>query len=137
MARSSWESLSPAYRGRLERGGITRQDYLSGDPLSGARGHGKTPERPERAEKNPEKYRNYLADRGRLEKAVQAKKLGYFGEVHKFKADRSKKNVEKNPVTGKRVPLADLRRAATASETQWLQWLTGDDKERWAFLFYH
>lgn len=136
MARSNWDNLSPAYRARLERGGITRQDYLSGGSLSRVRGHAKTPERPERAEQNPEKYKDYLATRKSLERAVQAKKQGIFGESHKFRRPRSDKNVTKNPVTGKQVPLADLRMAANASELQWLQWLH-DDRERWAFLFYH
>ena len=136
MARSSWESLSPAYRARLERGGITRQDYLSGVSLSGARGHAKTPERPERAEKHPERYREYLGERQRLEREVQARKQGIFGESHKFRLNRSSKNVRKNPITGNRVPLSDLRMAAIAEEWQWLEWLD-DDKERWAFLFYH
>lgn len=136
MPRSSWESLSPSYRARLERGGITRQDYLSGASLSGARGHKATPERPERAEKNPEKYKDYLANRGRLERAVMAKKEGIFGDHHKFRLNRANKNVKKNPVTGHRVPLADLRMAADADELQWQQWLH-DDRERWAFLFYH
>jgi hypothetical protein len=30
----------------LERGGITRADYLAGTPLGGARGHGRAPEHP-------------------------------------------------------------------------------------------
>lgn len=136
MARSSWESLSPAYRSRLERGGITRQDYLSGASLSGARGHKATPERPERADRNPERYKEYLATRKRLEKAVQVKKQGEFGDSHKFRINRSNTNVAKNPVTGMEVPMADLRKAANADSSEWLEWLQ-DDRERWGFLFYH
>ena len=136
MARSSFNSLSPAYRARLERAGITPAQYESGVSLESARGHKHTPERPERAEKNPGKYKDYLADRKRLEASVQAKKQGIFGDVHKFRANRSKNNVAKNPMTGKQVPLADLRLAASADHEQWLEWLD-DDKERWGFLFYH
>lgn len=136
MPRSSWDHLSPAYRSRLERGGITRQDYQSGASLESVRGHAKTPERPERAEKNPQKYKDYLAQRGALERTIKARKLGFFGDNHKFRAARSDKNVKKNPVTGKQVPLADLRLAVAADETQWLQWMR-EDSERWAFLFYH
>lgn len=54
-----WQTLSPAYRQRLERGGITRAAYESGAPVTAARGHAKTPERPARALKNPGKYPEY------------------------------------------------------------------------------
>lgn len=136
MARSGWNSLSDTYRRRLERAGISQAQYESGESLESARGHKHTPERPERAEKNPEKYKDYLANRNRLEKAVTAKKHGIFGESHKFRASRANKNVKKNPMTGKEVPLADLRLAAAADENQWLEWLA-EDRERWGFLFYH
>lgn len=63
-ARRSWESLSPAYRGRLSRYGITQSQYESGRPLSGARGHGATPEHGAReARRNPRKYGEYLRKR--------------------------------------------------------------------------
>lgn len=34
-----YDSLSPGYRHRLERGGIGRTEYIRGDNLSAARGH--------------------------------------------------------------------------------------------------
>jgi len=34
-----WESLTPSYRKRLERGGIGREEYLAGANLQIARGH--------------------------------------------------------------------------------------------------
>jgi len=58
-----WNALRPAYRARLERAGITRERYLSGEPLSSARGHARTPERPERAERHPERYPEYTRAR--------------------------------------------------------------------------
>lgn len=57
--RRDWEALSESYRRRLERGGITRSAYESGASLSAARGHAKTPEKPERVAKNPGKYADY------------------------------------------------------------------------------
>lgn len=57
--RRSWDSLSPAYRARLSRGGVTRSKYESGASLARARGHGATPEHPRDARKNPERYREY------------------------------------------------------------------------------
>lgn len=61
--RKQWGDLSPAYRRRLERGGITRSDYERGASLSAARGHKHTPERPEQAKRNPQRYRKYLQAR--------------------------------------------------------------------------
>lgn len=58
--RKAWGSLSTAYRTRLGRAGISQRDYESGAPLTKARGHANTPERPQRATKNPAKYRDYL-----------------------------------------------------------------------------
>ena len=39
--KRSWSKLSPAYRKRLERGGITKKLYEGGVNLQVARGHGK------------------------------------------------------------------------------------------------
>jgi hypothetical protein len=39
MARKGWEQLSPAYRRRLEKGGINRVRYDLGMSLHKARGH--------------------------------------------------------------------------------------------------
>lgn len=44
MKRKGWESLSPAYRKRLERNGITASAYAQGASLQKARGHRTTPE---------------------------------------------------------------------------------------------
>lgn len=61
MAKArNWQALSPAYRTRLERKGITRSTYESGFPLSAARGHKRTPERPAQAAKNPAKFSEYV-----------------------------------------------------------------------------
>jgi len=61
MAKSrSWQALSASYRSRLERGGITRAAYESGASVTAARGHARTPERPERAAKRPADYPEYI-----------------------------------------------------------------------------
>lgn len=39
--KRNWANLSPTYRKRLERGGITKKAYNSGANLQIARGHGK------------------------------------------------------------------------------------------------
>jgi hypothetical protein len=65
MARRTWNLLSANYRRRLERAGINRQRYDAGESLSKARGHAKTPERPERALKRPDRYPEYIRKRTR------------------------------------------------------------------------
>lgn len=60
--RRSWDSLSPAYRKRLSGKGITRGQFESGVSLAAARGHGRTPERPTRADRKAE-YAKYRANR--------------------------------------------------------------------------
>jgi hypothetical protein len=60
VSRRSWDSLSVAYRNRLVRGGISREEYEAGTSLSAARGHRSTPERPERALRNPSMHVDYL-----------------------------------------------------------------------------
>jgi hypothetical protein len=42
--RKGWEYLSSTYRQRLERGGVTEDQYRLGGAIHGARGHGSTPE---------------------------------------------------------------------------------------------
>jgi hypothetical protein len=62
--RKGWDSLSASYRERLSRRGITRSQYEHGRPLSGARGHGATPEHGlKSAKKNPKKYGDYIRKR--------------------------------------------------------------------------
>lgn len=65
--RGSWDSLNPTYRRRLERRGITGSGYESGASLAGARGHARTPERPDRADRRPD----YAAYRARRDKAMR------------------------------------------------------------------
>jgi hypothetical protein len=64
VKRRAWEALSATYRKRLQRHGITRSQYENGRPLSGARGHGATPEHGlKSARKNPKKYGDYIRKR--------------------------------------------------------------------------
>lgn len=64
--RKGWESLSPSYRDRLSRNGITKARYERGHKLDVARGHGETPEHGlKEARRNPVKYRQYLQKRER------------------------------------------------------------------------
>lgn len=60
---ADWDRLSPAYKQRLLNHGYTLQDYLTGASRQSARGHARTPERPERAARNPARFPEYVAKR--------------------------------------------------------------------------
>ena len=47
--KRNWDSLSPTYRKRLERGGLTKTTYNKGAPLAKARGHAKAAASPKSA----------------------------------------------------------------------------------------
>ncbi len=84
--RRSWESLTPAYRRRLERSGLTRAGYESGAPLTGARGHGTTPERPDRQDRRAE-YAAYRAQHSQPMKVITPSGVVMLSGM--TKADRS------------------------------------------------
>ncbi len=60
----NWDALSANYRRRLGRAGISQRDYEAGVNLSAARGHARTPERPQVAVRNPARYPEYVRKRG-------------------------------------------------------------------------
>ena len=64
MAKArNWQALSPSYRARLERGGVSRSAYESGASVSAARGHARTPERPAQALRQPARFPEYTTKR--------------------------------------------------------------------------
>lgn len=54
-----WDALTPAYRQRLSRHGVTRETYLSGANLKAARGHRVTPENRAEVARHPERFTRY------------------------------------------------------------------------------
>lgn len=138
MARKSWGSLSDAYRRRLERGGVSRQDYESGVSLAGARGHEVTPERPERAEKNPEKYQGYIFKRDQLVDQILDIKRAAYGQSGKWNEKRAKKSITHHP-KGKIRSQASLNRVYKAirnTDDLYITMVDLDDDDKDA-LFYH
>ena len=135
MARKGWNDLSDAYRQRLERGGISQAEYNQGTSLAGARGHGQTPERPEQASRNQERYQDYQSRREALQREVRAQKQRDFGASDKWRADRSKRHVESPQKPGS---MRNMRRyldeglAGLQSDPDF-DW--GSDE--WQFLGYH
>jgi hypothetical protein len=104
----TWSQLTPGYRQRIARAvssqtGLSqkqiRERYNRGTlgSLSAARGHAKTPERPTRARRNPQRYTEYLAKRqnitgGSPTPPVFSKRLRavdhielLLGDYHKFR----------------------------------------------------
>lgn len=127
MPRKGWSSLSPAYRARLEKAGISRSDYESGQSIQSARGHANTPERPSQA-KNFPTYRNV---RDKLIAKVTAKKYDYFGTRPKWNPSKAAKAFRDNPPS-----LAKLRYWANLSKDEWLDAIR-EDPNVIEFLGYH
>jgi hypothetical protein len=132
-SRRNYDSLSDAYRKRLERGGISRTEYNRGDSLKAARGHkaGVTPEHPSDVRKSPKTYEKYITNRTeRLEKQRQresinpdeyntliekalrnAVKILESGNVN-FRRDIIRQNLRK-------LTVAELKKAATIDAQTW------------------
>lgn len=95
MARKGWASLSPAYRTRLEKAGLSQSDYESGASISKARGHEKTPERPHSFD--AARFPEYSSERDRLIQDLEAKKERMFGDRPRWSAKRSARYIREKP----------------------------------------
>jgi hypothetical protein len=143
MAARNWGSLSREYRERLARKGVTQARYESGASLAGARGHGQTPERPERAEttKGQAKYQAYLSRRKQLQDDLIVKKERVFGGSHKWNPASSMEYVRDKIIGKERPTITDMKRALamTDQEMEDAADATGGrwEGERWWFFFYH
>jgi hypothetical protein len=125
-----------AYTDRIER-------YLRNHPgadRTEARGHSKTPEHPDRAEKNREKYSDYLERRTGIERQLIAKKDELFRASDKYRNDRSARNVRENPETHKPYSMVALQKALNFlnSGQPYSDVFDLDDREDWeSILWYH
>lgn len=137
-ARKPWRDLSPAYRRRMEKHGLNSRNWGTkrGDALrTVARGHGATPERPERAAKHPDKYSRYVQRRTDESIALWAKKQLLFSDRVKWRPRRAEEATRVNPQTNrpprkKYVRLFLDMKPGMVDEIDW-----SDDE--WGFLFYH
>jgi hypothetical protein len=129
MARKGWESLSPGYRSRLERGGISKSAYERGETIKSARGHNSTPERPSLS--NPIQFPTYHSERQKLINAVIIKKQQHFGASPKWNPTRAKANLMKYAPS-----MASLRWAMNADYEEWLDAIRESPAE-FAWLGYH
>lgn len=139
----SWQNLTPAYRQRLANAGITQTQYESGASLAAARGHGQTPERPERAQRNPQKYRKYLNNRDRLVQMVIDRKTRLFGHTERYDHIHSASYVKNGvpnlpgyPAEGNPPSVAKLQAILKETDDQWLRRARSQVNED-SFLWYH
>ena len=91
MARN-WDGLSDNYRHRLESGGVSRDDYESGAPLSHARGH---------------------VSRDGLIAEIQGYKAELYGENRKWNEARSLRHIDKSVETGQKRTVSELKEIAS------------------------
>lgn len=129
MARKGWDNLSAAYRERIAKAGMTREDYEAGQSLSKARGHSKTPERP--SSFDPKKFPQYASERQRLANDLVRRKREFFYDRPKWNPLQAKKIIDKLAP-----PLKDMRKALSWTKDEWLNAIR-ESPEQWAFLGYH
>lgn len=129
MARKGWQSLSADYRRRMERAGMTQQDYEAGHSLQKARGHANTPENPRSYD--AQKYQKYHSERTRLERELNDRKQQLFGGSVRWDDNRSKYNIREYPPS-----LKDIRWAVAADDEELLDAFRESPQE-YAWLGYH
>lgn len=127
MARKGWNTLSPNYRARLEKNGISRKDYEAGASIQAARGHKDTPERPSQAAG----FTKYLAERNRMIRRVVDKRQAFFGTSPKYNPLKGSKVFQDNPPS-----MAQLKYWSNLSEEEWLDAIR-EDPDSTAYLGYH
>lgn len=127
--RKGWEALKPGYRATLEKGGITKKSYEAGVSLQAARRHATTPERP--SGYDAKKYPQYAAERAKLTRQLEQKKLDIFGGNKRWDAQRSSRNLREKPPS-----LAKIRWALAASEEEIYNAVRSGEAE-YRFLGYH
>lgn len=127
MARKGWDSLSPGYKARLEKNGISKTGYESGASIRAARGHKTTPERPTQAANFP----TYQNERTNLVRRLTARKQAFFGISPKWNPKRAAEKFRKVPP-----PMAKLRQWVNFSREDWLDAIR-EDSDTASYLGYH
>jgi hypothetical protein len=70
-SRKGWHALSPGYRARLEKNGVTKAQYDAGKSIAKARGHSQTPEHGIReALRKPARFKKYIAKKAKKQKII-------------------------------------------------------------------
>lgn len=134
--RKSWESLSEAYRERLERKGITAAGHAAGVSIRAARGHENTPEHPREGISNPGKFKDWFDTRSALVARVARRKQQLFGRSPKWNGRRSRRVVDRGADGSHPPSIARLQWALEASDDELMLTLESGDIDD-SFLFYH
>lgn len=154
--RKGWDNLSPAYRRRLEKGGVGRAQYESGAPIRSARGHAKTPESPTEYAKNPGRFKEYREKRKDLIQRVVDKKAAAFQAALRWNERNSEQFVRYGASNSGMKPPSRLKmvekralfvRPPTTKQLQQIDAMTVDElidfqyqvrlDDDWRFLWYH
>lgn len=117
MARKAWDQLSPGYRARLERAGITPQAHGQGVKLTKARGHN------EREVLNHwvEEFANvYRQDEGDIREA-----LSDYGFPRVYKAIRLQEKMQAAYHNGDMNKAAQLWRTRDQGLPEWMHFYHG------------
>lgn len=130
MARKGWEQLSPGYRQRLERAGISRRDYEGNQSIQKARGHERTPERP--SSHKATQFPQYENKRQQIVRDLVAKKQRFFADSPKWNPRKAQINAAKG-----NKPLAWYSHFAYEADSwEWLDAIR-EDSDTAAILGYH
>ena len=135
--RRVWSALSPSYRTRLQRKGVTQAQYESGVSLKAARGHAQTPESPTEYARHPGRFTAYRDRRKPLVKRIQEKKERIFGPRIRFSSERSSRYVKEGAADIKPPTTAQLRFLDVLSDEEFDDWqYEHREDEDWNFLWY-
>jgi hypothetical protein len=123
--RKPWAQLSPTYKARLEKAGISKTDFEAGASIKAARGHAYTPERP--TQYDPTKFVSYNLKRQSLITQLENRKQQVFGNSMRWSAERSQKWIREKPPS-----IAQIKWALNASDEEIYNAIREDPK---TFLF--
>lgn len=129
MARKGWQSLSAGYRQRLEKAGISQQDYDSGVSIQKARGHGQTPENPRNYD--PVDYPIYHTERERLIQELEDRKRELWGDSPRWDERKAARNIREYPPS-----LQQMRWAVQATDEEIMDAIR-EAPQDYAWLGYH
>jgi hypothetical protein len=134
MAQRVWSSLGASQQKRYLAHGITREAYEAGVPLTAARGHASTPERPSKASEQDERYRRYFAARNQAIATIDDYKRDKWGDRDKFDAAKSHKHTIQT-LKGKLRSLASLNKIARMVEDDEWDDIESDDDDKSALYY--
>lgn len=127
--RKPWSQLTPTYRARLEKAGLTETSFNAGASIRKARGHAQTPERP--AQYNPQQFPTYHGNRRTLLDRLQDRKEQVFGSSPRWNKDRSDRWIREKPPS-----IAQLRWSVNVASDDDLLDAIRQDPKTFTFLAY-